>query len=211
MKKLFFFSILIIGIQCITAQKIQTIYYDENWKVVNTKDESKFYRTLDTNNSDIYRSITDYYTSNGIMYSKVKSALVIDKKDDRKSKFVGKRTFYSTKEEIVKADIYNVEGNLVESYTFNKRNEIETKSTFDSNQFMVNTIFYKDGQIQKDRSFTNGTKDFIETIYYDNGSKFKQIIYTDTIPKYDWYTKWNEKGISHKFYIALKPAKAGQL
>ncbi len=81
-----------ICVQVVIAQKIDTTFYDANWKGVPTKAMASFMRIAITNDSQS-STIKDYYIT-GELQSEGLIPVYIDKNDDKKSKFKGHSTSY---------------------------------------------------------------------------------------------------------------------
>lgn len=208
MKKLFFISIIMICFQFAVvktvAQQKGTIYYDINWKVVHSKDESKFYRIVNFDQTNLsIDTISDYYL-NGEIYSRGFTKR-IDKFEDSKTTFVGKRKFYSSNGKLSNISVYNNDGIIIGKYTFNENGEVKSISSYNlKNEITSYVIYYDNGKLYQKITYITGTKDKTISTFNLNGNKSNEIIYTDSIPKYDWYLVFDELGNSTKYNIKTK-------
>jgi len=185
------------------GQKPKTIYYDGNWKVVHSKDLSKFYRLVNFDSSNLsIDTISDYYL-NGEIYSRG-LAKRIDKFEDSKSTFVGKRKFYSSNGKLSNISVFNNDGTISEKYTFNETEKVKSISSYLKNEITSSVIYNDNGTLFQKIIYINGTKDKTISTFDLNGNKSNETIYTDTIPKYDWYLVFDESGNSIKYNINTK-------
>jgi len=183
------------------GQQTKKIYYDGNWKVVHSKDESKFYRIVNFDQTNLsIDTISDYYL-NGEIYSRGLTKR-IDKFEDSKSTFVGKRKFYSSNGKLSNISVYNYDGTINEKYTFNENEKVKSITAFNLKNEITSSVIYNDnGNLYQKIIYTNGTKDKTVSTFNLNGNKSNEIIYTDSIPKYDWYLVFDELGNSTKYNI----------
>ena len=173
---LFFLFFTILRVYPLETKKI---YYDENWKVLKSSENSKYYRIIKINEySNPIGEICDYY-STGEIYARG-SAEKIDKSDDKKTKFNGSRKFYLLNGNLSTIISYN-NGNITDFYTF-----------------------WENGQLCKSIKYVKDTPEKVITLFNENGIKTEEIIYRDSVPKYDWYLMFDESGNSTKFNIETK-------
>jgi antitoxin component YwqK of YwqJK toxin-antitoxin module len=146
MKKLFFISILTVSIQVAVAQKMDTIYYDANWKGVPVKTLASFMRIAHLSADSQLGTVKDFYIT-GELQTEGLIPVYIDKNDDKKSKF---------------------KGHVVSYYKSGKKQSEGFRN--DSCQLEgVLTEYYENGFKKVEEIFKNGQQDGEQTNYYDNG------------------------------------------
>lgn len=116
MKKLLVFSLWLLGASSLFAQSKQdTLFYDKNWKGVESKSFASYYRILSGNaNSNYGKRFRDYYVTGELQAEG--SYISIDKYDDSKSVMDGEcTTYYKSGQIEVKRNMRN--GSLEGEYT----------------------------------------------------------------------------------------------
>ncbi len=172
MKKAFaFICCLTFGFIAITsAQRVDTIYYDKDWKGVSNKLYADFYRlAIYPTNPNYKKLIRDYYISGELQGTS--GFISIDKFDDSKSILDG------------------------ECISYFKNGKIETKSNYKNGK--LNGEYYEyleDGLIKSKGEFVNGELSGLYTEFLEDGN-FMQAEYVSGKSKYDYYILGNQNGL----------------
>lgn len=169
---------LLITLSTTGQVKIDTMYYDKNWKGVEDKIFASYLRVItcpkDDNCSKKYR---DYYIT-GELQSEG-GYITIDRNDDAKSIFNG------------------------ECINYYKSGKIEIKRTFVVGKPDGEYTQYKeDGSIFKHAYFKNGRLNGIYTEFIKEGDKCIQIEYKDSIPVGDYYVMSDKNGYCSKVRLS---------
>ena len=90
--KLVLFTMLVCNLN-IFAQKVDTLYYDNNWKGVETKQFASFIRYVSYAQDGNYRNKFRTYFNTGELNSEG-DFISIDKYDDSKSEFGAWKSYY---------------------------------------------------------------------------------------------------------------------
>lgn len=152
---------LILFLLCFNAyaQEKLTLYYDGNGKGLDTKKKATFYRmvTFDDNNNPI-DTVKDF-NLNGKLQAKGK-ALIVDKFDNTKSRWIGQVFLYNEKGRLVELNNYDNEGRL---------DGIQTT--------------FSDGHKEQEREYLHGnpTKDYY--FVYDKKEAATKYSYLTHLPK----------------------------
>ena len=179
MKKLLVFSIWLLGASSLFAQSKQdTLFYDKNWKGVESKAFASYYRILSGNkNSNFGKRFRDYYVTGELQAEG--GYISIDKYDDAKSVMDG------------------------ECVTYYKSGEIEVKrNMLNGQENGEKTIYYKNGLISFHCMMKNGKFNGILTLFDEKGDICSQTEMLDGKPRYDYYILSNKDGFGGKFRIS---------
>lgn len=179
MKKLLVFSLWLLGANSLFAQSKQdTLFYDKNWKGVESKSFASYYRILSGNaNSNFGKRFRDYYVTGELQAEG--SYISIDKYDDSKSVMDGEcTTYYKSGQIEVKRNMRN--GSLEGEYT----------------------IYYENGLIGSHCMMKNGKINGILTKFDEKGDICLQTEMLDGNPLYDYYILSNKDGFGGKFRIS---------
>lgn len=186
------------------AQVKDTLYYNKEWKGVETKREAEYYRIVTFNSNGIPKGeILDYYKS-GELQAKSESAKSINRFDDSKSIFVGKSIIYYKSGQIEEEYTHNAEGKVIGNYNdYYKSGKIKTRATFDLNGKIIGTAIYlyENGQVSKEIPYSKGKINGTVIYYSKTGIETAEINYVNGDPKYDWYIAFDKQGKSHKYNI----------
>ena len=175
-------TLSLLMISKVYAQSTETLYYDENWKGVETKEEAKFYRIVnfDAKGKPI-GEILDYFIT-GELQSKIESAKIINRFDDSKSVFIGNSERFSKNGILISTSEYNNQGKNIKEVLYYASGELKAKINHDFNG--------------------NG----IVICYSPKGIKTAEVIHENYKPKYSWYTGFDVLGNSGKYdLITNKP------
>ncbi len=180
MKKYLFVLFFFLGTYYTYSQsaKLDTIYYDKDWKGVSNAAFASFYRVYDANDkSEVRKPMRDYYIS-GELQSEG-SYINIDKNDDSKSVFDGEYTNYFKSGKIEQKG-NRVNGVLEGEYT----------------------SYYENGLVKMHTFVKNGKSDGILTEFSEQGDVCTQTEMINGEPKYDYFIVSNKDGYSSKIRIS---------
>lgn len=170
MKKLLIVSILMIVLKSIVAQKIDTIYYDSNWKGVPVKAFASYMTIVYTSNDSHYQNIGKTFYITGELQCDV-IPVYIDKYDANNNLFKGSFTSFYKSGKKQEVGFYNDSSNRqgVFNYYYENGNVANT-GNFDNGlnegEFQK---FGENGKISESTNFSNGKIQSI-TQYYENGN-----------------------------------------
>ncbi|MCD8289428.1 MAG: hypothetical protein LUC26_05905 [Prevotella sp.] len=171
MKKLFFTLLVVFTVLPVFGQmKLDTLYYDKNWKIISTPAFASYYRvmekTTDTTHAKPYRG---YYISGA---SQAEGEYIsFDKNDDTKSVYDGDyELFYKSGKTSEKG-----------SWANGKREGEFT--TYNEDGLIVKHLYYSDGEL-------NG----VCTEFNEDGTTCVQTEYSNGQPCYDYYVMSNQYG-----------------
>jgi len=174
MKKLFVISILIVSMQVAVAQKIDTIYYDANWKGVPVKTLASFMRIAYLPGDAQLGTAKDFYIT-GELQSEGLIPVYIDKNDDKKSKFKGHVVSYyksgKKQSEGFRNDSCQIEGAATFYYENGNTKEVDV---YQKGECQEATCYNENGvKLSMNKGiFKNGKiDDGVQTEYYENGIK----------------------------------------
>ncbi|MCD8296635.1 MAG: hypothetical protein LUC88_03585 [Prevotella sp.] len=179
MKKVVILLLTLLAVLPTIGQtKLDTLYYDKNWKNITTKAFATYYRvmekTSDTTSSKPYRCY--YFT--GELQADGKY-ITIDKDDDSNSVFDGDYEFF---------------------YKSGKPSEKGSwKNGKHEGEF---TTYNEDGLIIKHLYYSNGELDGICTEFNEDGTTCVQTEYSNGQPRYDYYVMSNSAGQCSKMSIS---------
>ena len=158
--------------------KIDTIYYDKDWKGVSSAAFASFYRIYDANDkSELKKHFRDYYIT-GELQSEG-GYISIDKYDDSKSVFDGEWTNY-------------FKSGKVEQKGYRNRGIEEGEYT----------AYYENGLVKMHAVMKNGKANGILTQFNEEGNMCSQIEMLNGEPIYDYYILSNKDGYSSKLRIS---------
>ncbi len=157
MKKLLFISAMaLMGAGGLQAQNLSdTIYYDEDWKVVHKVSDAAFFRLYDgSDKSEGRKMFKDFYITGEIQSEGC--YLFIDPEDDHRSVFDGEST------------LYHKNGNRKSVYTYSRSVLQGYCAEFDSA-----------GVMREEGNFKDGELDGHCYQYYESGEKSADLFYVD--------------------------------
>ncbi|MBQ9286599.1 MAG: membrane-binding protein [Bacteroidaceae bacterium] len=158
--------------------KLDTIYYDKDWKGVSNAAFASFYRIYDANDkSELKKHFHDYYIT-GELQSEG-GYISIDKYDDSKSVFDGEWTNY-------------FKSGKVEQKGYRSRGIEEGEYT----------AYYENGLVKMHAMMKNGKANGILTQFNEEGDMCSQIEMLNGEPRYDYYILSNKDGYSSKLRIS---------
>lgn len=171
-RKNYFFIVFafIFCLNNLTAQeRVDTIYYDKDWKGVSNRTFADFYRIAVYPDNSLYRKqCRDYYITGELQATG--GFINIDKFDDKKSVF---------------------DGELVNYF---KNGKIASKKNYQNGKLNGEFIeFSEDGLVKRKGNFIDGELFGLYTEFLENGA-FVQAEYINGKPKYDYYVMSNQSG-----------------
>lgn len=181
MKKIIFIIGLIFNLSNVcNAQRVDTIYYDKDWKGVESKSFASYVRVASyAKDSHYVNRYMDYY-STGELQSEG-CFISIDKYDDSKSIFDGNcKTYYMNKK--IKEDL---------TYKDGKQNGDDI-------------LYYENGLIWKKSKFTNGKLDGIYYEFTEDGNACSQLEFKDGEPTTPYFIYSTKDGLATKYNIKDK-------
>jgi antitoxin component YwqK of YwqJK toxin-antitoxin module len=158
-----------------TKVKLDTIYYDKDWKVVSNVAFASFFRVYDANDkSELRKPFRDYYIT-GELQSEG-GYISIDKYNDFKFIF---------------------DGELINYY---KNGQVEMKAYLNRGIFEGEyTLNYENGLICRHGTYKNGKLEGIMTEFSEQGDLCVQQEMLNDKPRYNYYVVSNKDGYCSKF------------
>lgn len=157
-----------------TKVKLDTIYYDKDWKGVSNAAFASFFRVYDANdNSELRKPLRDYYITGELQAEE--GYISIDKYDDSKTIFDGDVTRYH-KNGKVKFKGYRNRGIFEGEFT----------------------VYYENGLICRHGTYRNGKLDGLVTEFSEQGDLCFQQEMLNGEPRYNYYVVSNKDGYCSK-------------
>jgi antitoxin component YwqK of YwqJK toxin-antitoxin module len=213
MRKIFLVFLVIICIQTIKAQKVDTIFYDSNWHGVATKSLANYMRLSYPSHDSINSNIVKDYLTTGELQSE-RIAIYIDKNDDNKSKWKGKFTTYyqsgSKKKEGYYNDSTQIVGDVQYYYKDGKSKSIITykngspqkETDYNRNGSIQKEIdYYSNGNIKSSTSFLDGKINGIVYNYSEDGKTHTETEMGNGEPANNYITSVDESGNKSKYDV----------
>lgn len=181
MRRFFFIMVLIpLFVSYGYSQKIKldTLYYDKDWKGVSNASFATYYRVYDSKDkSDLRKHFRDYYITGELQAEG--GYIRIDKVDDSKSIFDG------------------------DYVTYYKSGKVEQKGHRDKGIGEGEyTAYYENGLVKMHTFLKKGKANGILTEFNEQGDMCTQIEMLDGEPQYDYYVLSNKDGYSNKMRIS---------
>lgn len=168
----FFISFLltIFLVNLYAQDATDTLFYDQDWKGVNSKAFASFYRVIPKTSDTNYRKpMRDYYITGELQAEGY--YLSIDKYDDRKSIFDGAFTNYF------------------------KNGNVEIKGTRSNGKLQGEWIKYREnGLVEMKIIYEDDKPEGILTQFSEDGKLCFQQEYQNGEPKYNWYMISDQNG-----------------
>ena len=158
--------------------KLDTIYYDKDWKGVSSPVFATYYRVIEVKDNPTARgAVRDYFITGELQAEG--GYISIDRDDDRKSVFDGEMTMYY------------------------KTGKIEAKKNcnrgIDEGEY---TTYYENGLVNVHTFMKNGKENGIRTEFNEAGDMCMQMDMFNGEPRYDYYILSNKDGYSSKIRIS---------
>ena len=160
------------------SAKLDTLYYDKDWKGVSSKPFATFYRIVDLGNDSGFKKLyRDFYITGELQAEG--EYVSIDRYDDSKSVFTGQYC------------------------TYYKSGKIEQKG-FRNNGIPEGeyNAYYENGLIQFHAYYNNGQLNGIATSFFADGSGCRQDEYDNGRLKYDYYIVLSQDGCISKYLLS---------
>lgn len=149
--------------------RLDTVYYDKEWKGVNIPVFASFYRIYDSSDTSIPKRCKTFYIS-GELYSDA-AFISLDKKDDNNTVFDGRTVIYYPNGNIKYIIDYSngVYDGLYEYYYENGK--LGQKSEFVNGKYDgLHCTYDENGVIKEESNCKEGTYDGNSVLYYDSGN-----------------------------------------
>lgn len=158
MRKLLIVSAFLFCLHGARAQKVDTIYYDANWKGVAIKTFATYMRIAYISNDTHYNSVCKDFFISGELQGEA-TPVYIDKYDDSNSRFKGHFVTY-------------YKSGIKESEGYHN----------DSGQYEGKYVeYYEDGILKADFNMKNGQPEGEQRNYYENGKLSELSVYNNGI------------------------------
>ncbi len=157
--------------------KIDTIYYDKNWKVAPSPLFADYYRLTmcDADNPQAGCKVRDYYITGELQGDGVCTYLGVN--DDSETIWEGKVV------------------------TYFKNGKLSSERTYINGKLNGNVIsYYENGLIDSKIPFVDDKIDGMALFFTDNGTKCKRVEYVNGELKNDYYELTDYNGCYSKFY-----------
>ncbi len=161
----------------LASVKIDTIYYDKEWKAAQSPLFADFYRLAmyDSKNPQAGYKIRDYFITGELQGEGMCTHLGTN--NDNETKWEGK------------------------VITYFKNGKLSSEATYKNGLLEGESIrYYENGLIETKIPFKNNKIDGTALIFTDNGAKCKRIEYVNGELKYDYYEVIDHNGNYSKFY-----------
>ncbi|MCD8298093.1 MAG: hypothetical protein LUC88_11025 [Prevotella sp.] len=173
-KGVILFLTLCAVLPTIAQTKLDTLYYDKNWKNITTKAFATYYRvmekTSDTTSSKPYRG---YYFTGELQADG--NYITIDKDDDANSVFDGDyELFYKS-------------GKPSEKGSWKNGKHEGEFTTYNEDGLIIKHLYYSDGEL-----------DGVCSEFNEDGTTCVQTEYSNGQPRYDYYVMSNKNGLCSK-------------
>lgn len=184
MKKLLTITFLFFALTSTFAQKVDTIYYDSNWKGVPIKSFASYMTVVYMSDNPQYPNLYKSFYITGEVQS-VFTPVSVDKFDAEKSKFVGNYTTYYKSGNKRSDGVYNnasqEHGRHIEYY---ENGNIKAVGNYINGQPDGEMIFnFENGKVQGKIQYVNGLLNGEKQFYFENGKLSAVETYKDNLPK----------------------------
>ncbi|MCD8288106.1 MAG: hypothetical protein LUC18_04620 [Porphyromonadaceae bacterium] len=172
MKKLIISLLTVFAVLPVIGQtKLDTLYYDKNWKSISTPAFASYYRVLErTSDAISFKPYRSYFITGDIQAEG--GYITLDSDDDSKSIFDGDY------------EIYYKSGQIAEKGSWERGKREGEYTQYDENGLILKHLYYSNGEL-------NG----ICTEFTDDGVTCTQIEYSNGQPLYDYYVISNKDGL----------------
>lgn len=160
------------------SDKLDTIYYDKDWKGVSSPVFATYYRVIEVKDNPMARgALRDYFITGELQAEG--GYISIDRDDDRKSVFDGEMIMYY------------------------KSGKIESKRNCNRGiKEGEYTTYYENGLVNIHTFMKNDKENGIRTEFNEVGDMCMQIEMLNGEPRYDYYVLSNKDGYSSKIRIS---------
>lgn len=194
-------TLFILLVCCLSSfsQKVDTLYYDNNWKGVESKQFANFVRYASYAEDSNYKNrFRDYYITGELQAEG--EFVSIDKYDDEKSVFGIRKSYYKNGNIEIDCGVVNGNGKIISYYeNGNKKDEYELVNGV-PNGTSIN--YYENGLIHTKGNFINGKLDGILYQFTENGDACSQVEFKNGEYTKPYYTYSTQNGLVTKYKIA---------
>ena len=195
------FILFILITYCLPSfsQRVDTLYYDNNWKGVESKQFASFVRYASYAEDSNYKNrFRDYYITGELQAEG--EFISIDKYDDKNSVFGFQKSYYKNGNVELDCTVINGNGKIISYYeNGNKKDEYELTNGV-PNGISIN--YYENGLIHTKGNFVNGKLDGILYQFTENGDACSQVEYKNGEYVKPYYTYSTQNGLVTKYKIA---------
>ena len=195
------FILFILITYCLPSfsQRVDTLYYDNNWKGVESKQFASFVRYASYAEDSNYKNrFRDYYITGELQAEG--EFISIDKYDDKNSVFGFQKSYYKNGNVELDCTVINGNGKIISYYeNGNKKDEYELANGV-PNGISIN--YYENGLIHTKGNFVNGKLDGILYQFTENGDACSQVEYKNGEYVKPYYTYSTQNGLVTKYKIA---------
>ncbi len=181
------------------AQRVDTIYYDDNWKGVESKQFASYVRYAsyaeDSNYKNRYR---DYYITGQLQADG--EFEYIDKYDDSKSRLGASKTYYKDGTLLSESTIVDGNGKYVKYYE-NGKKEFECEVA-DGEKNGTEITYYENGLIHTKANYKNGKYEGIFYEFSEDGGTCEQLEFLKGDPLTSYYTLSTSDGYVAKYRLS---------
>lgn len=196
--KLVLFTMLVCNLN-IFAQKVDTLYYDNNWKGVETKQFASFIRYVSYAQDGNYRNKFRTYFNTGELNSEG-DFISIDKYDDSKSEFGAWKSYYKNGKLQTDWDVVDGKGKCINYYeNGNKKEEFELVN---GTQNGIAISYFENGLIHTKGDCVNGKYNGIFYQFTEKGDACSQAEYKNGEPAKPYYTYSTQDGFVAKYKMS---------
>lgn len=196
--KLVLFTMLVCNLN-ILAQKVDTLYYDNNWKGVETKQFASFIRYVSYAQDGNYRNKFLTYFNTGELNSEG-DFISIDKYDDSKSEFGAWKSYYKNGKLQTDWDVVDGKGKCINYYeNGNKKEEFELVN---GTQNGIAISYFENGLIHTKGDCVNGKYNGIFYQFTEKGDACSQAEYKNGEPAKPYYTYSTQDGFVAKYKMS---------
>ena len=183
----------------IFAQKVDTLYYDNNWKGVETKQFASFIRYVSYAQDGNYRNKFRTYFNTGELNSEG-DFISIDKYDDSKSEFGAWKSYYKNGKLQTDWDVVDGKGKCINYYeNGNKKEEFELVN---GTQNGIAISYFENGLIHTKGDCVNGKYNGIFYQFTEKGDACSQAEYKNGEPAKPYYTYSTQDGFVAKYKMS---------
>ena len=181
------------------SQKIDTLYYDNNWKGVESKQFANFVRYASyAKNSNYKNRYRDYYITGELQGEG--EFISIDRYDDKNSVFGIQKTYYKNGNIASDCTVVNGNGKVILYYENGKKKEEYELANGEPNGIAIS--YYENGLIHTKSNLAHGKLDGIFYQFTENGDACSQVEFKNGEYTKPYYTYSTQNGLVTKYKIA---------
>ena len=195
------FILFILLTYCLPSlsQRVDTLYYDNNWKGVASKQFASFVRYVSYAEDSNYKNKFRNYYITGELQAEGEF-ISIDKYDDKNSVFGFLKSYYRSGNVESDCSVINGNGKIISYYeNGNKKDEYELANGV-LNGISIN--YYENGLIHTKGNFVNGKLDGILYQFTENGDACSQVEFKNGEYAKPYYIYSTQNGLVTKYKIA---------